>query len=106
MSGFVKLKKPIKMSLIEISSEISFDEEFNTLEELIAALEPVKGGTEALCRRDATLISSDQTLKFICLKLSMQNSTFSKELLEMLVKRIKERRNPDIINQLIYLNDS
>ena len=107
MSRFVQLKKPIKMSLIEISIEISFsDEEFNTLEELIAALEPVKVGTEALCRRDATLISSDQILKFICLKLSMQNSTFSKELLEMLVKRIKERRNPDIINLLIYLNDS
>ena len=36
----------------------------------------------------------------------MQNSSFSKELLEMLVKRIKKRRNPEIINLLIYLNDS
>ena len=50
-SRFVKLKKPIKMSLIEISSKISFFyKEFNRLEELIAAPEPVKVGTKALCR--------------------------------------------------------
>ena len=37
---FVKLKKSIKMSLIELSSDIHLsDEEFNELEDLIAALE-------------------------------------------------------------------
>ena len=81
------------MSLIEISCEISFsDEKFNRSEKLISPLEPVKVGTEALCRRDATLILNDQILKIICLKLSMQNLTFSKKLLEMLVKRIKGKK--------------
>ena len=63
---FVKLKKSIKMSLIELSNDIRFsDEEFNELEDLVAALEPVKIGTEALCRRNATLISADKVTKFI-----------------------------------------
>ena len=84
ISRFIKLKKPIKMSLIKISSEISFSgDEFYRLVEFTAALELVKVRTGALCKRDATLISSYQILKFIWLKSSMQNSTFSKELLEI-----------------------
>ena len=56
------------------------DEEFNELEDLITALEPVKIGTEALCRRGATLTSADEVTKFIYQQLNMQAFSFSKEL--------------------------
>ena len=104
---FVKLKKSIKMSLIELSSDIHFsDEEFNELEDLIAALEPVKIGTEALCRRDATLISADEVTKFIYQQLNMQTSSFSKELLASFINRMNQRRNVEVMALLLYLKKS
>ena len=81
------------------------DEEFNELEDLIATLEPVKIGTEALCRRDATLISADEVTKFIYQQLNMQTSSFSKELLASFIKRINQRRNLEVMALLLYLND-
>ena len=103
---FVRLKKSIKISLIELSSDIHFsDEEFNELEDLIAALEPVKIGTEALCRRDATLISADEVTKFIYQQLNMQTSSFSKELLASFIKRMNQRRNLEVMALLLYLNN-
>ena len=94
------------MSLIELSSDIHFSvEEFNELEDLIAALEPVKIGTEALCRRDATLISTDEVTKFIYLQLNMQTSSFSKELLASFIKCMNQRRNLEVMALLLYLNN-
>ena len=103
---FAKLKKSIKMSLIELSSDIHFsDEEFNELEDLIAALEPVKIGTKALCRWDATFISADEVKKFIYQQLNMQTSSFSKELLALFIKRMNQRRNLEVMALLLYLNN-
>ena len=79
--------------------------EFNELEDLIAALEPVKIGTEALCRRDATLISADEVTKFIYHQLNMQTSSFSKELLASFIKRMNQRRNVEVMVLLLYLNN-
>ena len=94
------------MSFIELSSDIYFsDEEFDELEDLIAALEPVKIGTEALCRRDATLISADEVTKFIYQQLNMQTSSFSKELLASFIKRMNQRRNLEVMALLLYLNN-
>jgi hypothetical protein len=44
-----------------IGSSISFDEEeLNMIHNMVTLLEPVKLAVEALCRRDATLLSADK----------------------------------------------
>jgi hypothetical protein len=52
--------------LIDLGSSISFDEEeLNMIHHLMTTLEPVKSAVEALCRRDATLLSADTTISFM-----------------------------------------
>jgi wyosine [tRNA(Phe)-imidazoG37] synthetase (radical SAM superfamily) len=60
LERFDKVKNCILKSLI--GSSISFDEEeLNMIHNLVTLLEPVKLAVEALCRRDATLLSADKT---------------------------------------------
>jgi hypothetical protein len=57
LERFDKVKNCILKSLI--GSSISFDEEeLNMIHNLVTLLEPVKLAVEALCRRDATLLSA------------------------------------------------
>ena len=106
INRFVELKKSIKMSLTELSSDIYFsDEEFNELEDLNAAPEPVKIGAEVFCRRDAILISADEVTKFIYQQLNMQTSSFSKDLLASFIQRKNQRRNLEVMASLLYLNN-
>jgi hypothetical protein len=52
--------------LIDLGSSNSFDEEeLNMIHILVITLEPVKFAVEALCRRDATLLSAGPTISFM-----------------------------------------
>jgi hypothetical protein len=49
--------------LIDLGSSYSVDEEeINMIHNLVSKLESVKLAVEALCRRDATLLSADTTI--------------------------------------------
>ncbi len=58
---------------------------------------------EALCRRDANLISADATLIFTLKKLKEQGTRLSSELFEALSRRINERRT-DVSGVLQFLH--
>lgn len=61
-------------------------------------------GVEILCRRDATLITAETTLKFILQKLQKEISDFSSELVRSFCQRIKQRRT--ILSAiLLYLHN-
>lgn len=68
------------------------DKEFNLLSSIIAALTPVKLTVDALCRKDANLLTADASLTFMLNTLSQQKSTIALELLEALKSRILLRR--------------
>ncbi|XP_075990255.1 uncharacterized protein LOC142985898 [Anticarsia gemmatalis] len=103
---FYDLKVCIDKSLIDIQSDVKFtDEECSTMKVLIDCLQPFKLAVEALCRRDATLITAETILKFVFEKLDGINSILSVELAEALRDRIKERRSIVITGILIYLNN-
>ena len=94
------------MSLIELSSDITISESrFTTLQNLVNALEPIKVGAEALCRRDLNLLSSNGNLKFIFKQLKMQENTFSQELVDSFTKRVTKRRNAVLVKLVKYLNN-
>ena len=61
---------------------------------------PVKATVEALCRRDATLITADIALEFMLNKIKQQQSEIGKQLYAALSHRIKERRTP--LSSIVY----
>jgi hypothetical protein len=66
LERFDKVKNCILKSLIDLGSGISYDEEeLNMIHNLVTTLEPEKFAVEALCRRDATLLSADTTISFM-----------------------------------------
>ncbi len=92
---FVRLERSVRMTLIEIESGIAFvDEEITMLRDLVQALEPPKMAVEALCRRDATLLTAERINIFALTKLeeASNNNIFAEELQQVLRTRIAERR--------------
>lgn len=72
---FYKIRIPIKKALIDIRSEIQFSEiEFKMLAELIDSLLPIKLAVEAICRRDANLITADAAINFMLQTIESKSS--------------------------------
>jgi hypothetical protein len=68
-----------------------FDEvELNMIHNLVTLLVPVKLAVEALCRREATLLSADTTISFMINNLG--NSDLAVQLKESLSRRMNQRR--------------
>jgi hypothetical protein len=89
LERFDKVKNCILKSLI--GSSISFDEvELNMIHNLVTLLVPVKLAVEALCRREATLLSADTTISFMINNLG--NSDLAVQLKESLSRRMNQRR--------------
>ena len=59
---------------------------------------------EALCQRDASLVSADAVIKFAVITLEKQRSELAETLAVSIRSRIKERRS-DFAGALIYLNN-
>lgn len=106
LSRFYDVKSSISKALIDLKSNLHFTEvEWQKIEMLQRSLEPLKLGVEVLCRRDATLITAETTLKlFIMRKLKDENNSFSQSLITSLTKRIKERRSIQSL-VLMYLQN-
>ena len=51
LARFLKLKNPIQKALIDVKTSVQLsDADFNNIEEIVMALEPIKLAVEALCR--------------------------------------------------------
>jgi len=70
--------------------------------------EPVKVAVEAICRRDANLITADVAIQFMMEKLKRSDFDFGKRMYDELKTRIVERRTvwSDIASYLYYGNDN
>jgi hypothetical protein len=91
LERFDKVKNCILKSLIDLGSSITLDEEeLNLIHHLVTTLEPVKLAAEALCRRDATLLSADTTISFMIYNLG--NSDLAVQLKESFLRRMNQRR--------------
>jgi hypothetical protein len=89
LESFDKVKNCILKLLIDLGSSILFvAEELNMIHNLGTTLEPVKLAVEALCRRDAILLSADTLISFIINNLG--NSDLAVQLKESLSRRINE----------------
>jgi hypothetical protein len=76
--------------LIDLRSSISFDEEeLKMIHNLVTTLEPVKLAVQALCPRDATILSPDITISFMINNLG--NSDSAVQLKESLSRPMNKR---------------
>lgn len=102
LERFDKVKNCIFKSLIDLKSSISFEEEeLALIHNLVITLEPVKLAVEAICQRDATLLSADTAISFMMNNLG--NSDLAVRLKETLSRRINQRRTK-VSSLLQYLH--
>ncbi|KAJ6646218.1 hypothetical protein Bhyg_01429, partial [Pseudolycoriella hygida] len=104
---FYELRKPVKKALVDLDGgdKLDLDEmEMELVCEISTALKPLKAAVEALCRRDANLLTADAILSFALNKLRELNTELSNELFEALEKRINERRS-NLSGALKYLHN-
>ena len=65
----VKLRIPVHKALLDLNIDIKLNnEEFQQINTIVQALDPIKLAVEALCRREANLITAEATMKFYLMK--------------------------------------
>lgn len=105
LERFYELKSCIE-NLVDINPDLRpTREEFKLILDIGKALKPVQLAVEALCRRDANLVTADAILIFAFNQLYQQESEISKNLFETLKNRIKEKRS-ELSGVLQYLHSN
>uniref|UniRef100_A0A2A4J3N7 BED-type domain-containing protein n=2 Tax=Heliothis virescens TaxID=7102 RepID=A0A2A4J3N7_HELVI len=103
LERFLKLKNCIVKALIDLKVQIIFsDSDWKDLEQFHEILDIVKTVLEALCRRDATLLTADVAIKFALNKLSNIDTHLSRKMISALKTRYTQRRliEASILNYL------
>ena len=66
LERIVKLRIPVHKALLDLNIDIKLnDEEFQQINNIVQALDPIKLAVEALCKREANLITAEATIKFL-----------------------------------------
>lgn len=93
LGTFLRLRVPIQKALIDLKEpSIVTDADFEKMQDIVSALEPVRILVEALCRRDTTLLSADGAIKFCIDTLQKARSKLAMAVAAALRVRTKERR--------------
>ncbi|KAH9634606.1 hypothetical protein HF086_009258 [Spodoptera exigua] len=93
LGRFLKLKTSITKALIDLNIDIQFtDDDWRHIHELNNILDIIKTVVEALCRRDATLLTADISVKFAIKKLLEMNTNLSHKMVAALRKQYAKRR--------------
>lgn len=100
---FYKLRNCILKALIDIKSEIVFSiEEMDVIQTLIQILSQIKLAVEALCTKDANLLTANTTLTFLLENIG--SATILHEKMKSALKRRISQRLTDMSNVLQYLH--
>ena len=103
---FILLKKCIFKALLDLSIAHDITQaEFLFLDEMKAALKPVKLAVEAMSRQDATLLTAEGIFLFLIREMKKQRTTLAKKLLSTVKNRIQQRRKNDLIKLMRYLQN-
>ena len=106
LEWFYKLRDCVRKALVDLNVDIYFsDSDIDLLLTTINALKPVKLAVDALCRRDANLLTADTTFVFMLHNLKKQGSELSTQLQNSLLERILQRRT-NLSQVFQYLHDA
>ena len=81
------------------------DSEIKLIHDITESLEPLKFAVKKLCRRDATLVKAERTLKLTMETLASLDTEVGNEVYDAFVNRVKDRRNSEIIHVMEYLSN-
>ena len=103
---FLKINEQIGVVLADISpSLICTEQELDILTNIVDALEPVKLAAEALCRKNATLLTAEGIFKFLINKLNQKKSSLCIRMKDAALKRFTERRQSNLVSLYKYLSN-
>ena len=107
LKGFYVLKNAYRrLYSILIEHGISTSTtEFSFLNELNWALEPIKLAVEALCCKDATLLTAEGVFQFLVVELEKRKSSLAEDLLRAVKNLVQQRRQHEVVNLLAYLQN-
>ena len=103
----IKIKLPVQKALLDLGVQINLSGiEFFQIESITEALSPMKIAIEALCRRDANLITAEATIKFLLDELKKSPSYYSTRILEAIDQRIIQERYTEASVIIQYLHNT
>ncbi|UYV76771.1 hypothetical protein LAZ67_14001985 [Cordylochernes scorpioides] len=106
LERLLSVKSAIQKTLIDVNANVRLtDEDFAIMTQVISALKPFRAAVAAICRRDATLLTAEATVKFILEELQAQSHSLSKDLQKYFQKRILEERCNKTSLVLQYLHN-
>lgn len=106
LERYLKLFDCINETLVELKVENPVSrEDADSMSALLEALRPIRFVSEAMGRRDATLLTAEGSLFFLFSKLKKQESPIALELYQAVRQRISERRNVKVVSVMRFLKD-
>lgn len=106
LQQFIRTYDSVRLALTELNlSQYLMDDAMDVLKDLQRALHPIIMAVEALSRRDATIITAEDVLRFLFETLSEELGPISQELYASIKTRITDRRNKDLVSLMRYLKN-
>lgn len=107
LERFYMIRNAVSKAVIDLKLQtyvVLTDDELEQIRNIVQVLQVVKLTVEALCRRDATLLTADAALKFMLKKLRAEQTMLGSDLANALSRRISQRRNK-LTGVLTYLHN-
>ena len=100
---FICLKKCISKALLDFSIKHDIlTAKLLFLKKLKNAVEPIKLAVDALCRKDATLLTAGGIFQFLFFEVKKRKSSLAEDLLCSVKNRIQQRRQHNMVNLIHY----
>lgn len=101
---FLDLLPAVLVTLADLGQPLSWDEENTTLlKNLVEVLEPALIATEALSKSSINIIEGEFIIESLAVKLSKLDSPLGKKFSNVLITKINQRRNTEVISLALYL---
>ena len=94
LERIIQIKLPIQKALLDLGYEdINIrDQEIEVISSIVEAINPIKIALEAICRRDANLITAEATVKFLLDEMNKSHSNYNSRIQEAINQRIVQER--------------
>ena len=104
LKRFYEVRKSVENALVDMNERFDFSlEDFETMKDIIDALEPLNLLVLNLCKRDSTLVTAERHIELTMDTLNALGSNIAKLIHESFVERILKRQNTDMIHLIEYL---
>lgn len=101
---FYEMRKEVKVAMIQLDVEFNVsDAELTKIKEICDALAPLEMAVQYLCEKNANIILAERVIAFVTKKLDDFKTQIGDDLSETFKKRVQERRNPNVVHLLEYL---